>query len=183
MRLTILNESRRPDADVVELVEFAAAPLALRVLEPVAVLVKDVRSSRNGFTGWAYDGIPRWAERAAGRRRPRFAISIRVATNSWNGYGHPRVCWHATAAKRTYRADPDLLEGARQLWVEDLAAAGAARYGRWPIYHVDDWREGLLRLAAHELFHIAQYANGSRRSEVECENYASRRLATYREET
>jgi hypothetical protein len=45
-----------------------------------------------------------------------------------------------------------------------------------PWITVRDWRERLVALAAHEAFHVHQFREGLRRSEVEAERWALRKL-------
>ena len=45
-----------------------------------------------------------------------------------------------------------------------------------PWITVRDWRERLMALAAHEAYHIHQFREGLRRSEVQAERWALRRL-------
>jgi hypothetical protein len=53
---------------------------------------------------------------------------------------------------------------------------------RFPFFIYADWREWLVSAAAHEAFHIHQYRNGKRRSEVDCERFAEDVLNRYRGE-
>lgn len=50
-----------------------------------------------------------------------------------------------------------------------------------PWITVSDWRERLVALAAHEAFHIHQFREGLRRSEVQAERWAVRILTSWRE--
>ena len=52
-----------------------------------------------------------------------------------------------------------------------------------PLIVMMDWREGLVALAAHKFNHIRQFHNNWPRSwsEVQCEKFAAKRLAAYRE--
>ena len=52
--------------------------------------------------------------------------------------------------------------------------------GRWPRYNLNDWREGLVMVAAHEACHIEQFKEGLRRSDLACERFAVRMLERYR---
>ena len=45
-----------------------------------------------------------------------------------------------------------------------------------PWITVGDWRERLIALAAHEAYHVHQFREGLRRSEVQAERWALRRL-------
>jgi hypothetical protein len=49
-----------------------------------------------------------------------------------------------------------------------------------PSITVRDWRERLVALAAHEAFHVRQFRQGLRRSEVAAERWANSRLAAWR---
>ena len=48
-----------------------------------------------------------------------------------------------------------------------------------PWITVRDWRERLVALAAHEAFHVHQFREGLRRSEVAAEKWAVKRLAEW----
>jgi len=58
----------------------------------------------------------------------------------------------------------------------------AQRSTRWPKYEMNDWREALVLVAAHEAKHIEQFKEDKPRSEVACEHFAARMLRRYREE-
>lgn len=49
-----------------------------------------------------------------------------------------------------------------------------------PLIEMDNWREGLVALAAHEFCHIHQFQNNLSGSEVRCERAAEKRLNAYR---
>ncbi len=53
---------------------------------------------------------------------------------------------------------------------------------RFPFFTCNDWREWLVKLAAHEAKHIEQYRKGSVRSEISCENFSVAVLDRYRSE-
>ena len=48
-----------------------------------------------------------------------------------------------------------------------------------PWITVRDWRERLVALAAHEAFHVHQFREGLRRSEVAAERWAAKKLAEW----
>jgi hypothetical protein len=48
-----------------------------------------------------------------------------------------------------------------------------------PWITVQDWRERLVALAAHEAFHVYQFREGLRRSEVAAERWALKKLAEW----
>lgn len=130
-------------------------------------------------TGYAYYYLPAWARQF--RAAARFAIMARVPADSWEGYGRPHVCYHATAAKAAVRADPYGGSG-RNPAAEEAAARGLDRIGRWPVYVLRDWQESLIHTVAHEAIHVVQARRRSRASEVACERYAADRLREWRRE-
>lgn len=187
MKLRFVHAHERDQAEVERLVAFAGEPLA-RSIGPVLVAVKVQASKHEANSGCAYPqgDTPRWAGRA------RYATTLSVPVDRPEvRYGQPRVCYHASSLRDTYKAPtgvPDVVKSAAwqvhsTLWhmgIAEAFAAGATHHGRWPIYYVLDWREGLIHLAAHELRHVAQFANGRRRSEVDCETFALARLLAFR---
>lgn len=188
MKLRYLHQHERDQADVERLVAFAAEPLK-RNIGPIVLPVKVRASNHATPSGVAYGrgSIPRWAGRAS------YAVTLSVPVDGPDvQYGWPRICYHASDLQDSYVAPegvPDPVKAAAwqvhlttwRLKIVEAAAGGATRYGRWPIYFVDDWREGLVHLAAHELRHVAQFVNGRSLSEVDCEDYALQRLVAFRE--
>jgi hypothetical protein len=74
-----------------------------------------------------------------------------------------------------------------RLWVpRTLRNRGYPRSYRYirrttaPWITVGNWRERLLALAAHEAFHVRQFREGLRRSEVQAERWALRTLDRWR---
>jgi hypothetical protein len=51
---------------------------------------------------------------------------------------------------------------------------------RFPFFVFDDWREWLVKLAAHEAKHIEQFREGARCSEIACEKFALGVLKEFR---
>lgn len=49
-----------------------------------------------------------------------------------------------------------------------------------PTYEMRDWREGIVAVAAHEARHIYQYKFNKRRSEIDAERWAVKKLEEYR---
>ena len=49
-----------------------------------------------------------------------------------------------------------------------------------PRYMIGSWKEAIVCLAAHELYHIKQKRTGKRASEVKAERWALKRLLDYR---
>jgi len=61
------------------------------------------------------------------------------------------------------------------------------RSKRWPQYCLNDWKETVVCVAAHEFMHLAQYEKEKRigrhvvKSEIECEYIAKKAIEEYRE--
>jgi hypothetical protein len=51
---------------------------------------------------------------------------------------------------------------------------------RFPFFVCHDWREWLVKLAAHEAMHIQQFRAGAVCSEIDCERFALERLGQWR---
>jgi hypothetical protein len=51
---------------------------------------------------------------------------------------------------------------------------------RFPFFVCHDWREWLVKLAAHEAMHIQQFRTGAVCSEIACERFALERLEEWR---
>jgi hypothetical protein len=51
---------------------------------------------------------------------------------------------------------------------------------RFPFFVCDDWREWLVKLAAHEAMHIEQFRTRARCSEIACERFALTVLEEFR---
>jgi hypothetical protein len=49
-----------------------------------------------------------------------------------------------------------------------------------PLIEMQNWREALVAVAAHEFCHIHQFQNKLPRSEIQCEKAAAKRLDAYR---
>jgi hypothetical protein len=54
------------------------------------------------------------------------------------------------------------------------------RIKRAPRYTIENWREAIVTVTAHELYHIKQRRTGKRTSEVKAERWALNRLEDYR---
>jgi hypothetical protein len=60
------------------------------------------------------------------------------------------------------------------------APAETGPRNRFPFFVFQDWREWLVKLAAHEARHIAQFRAGAVCSELDCERFALERLGEWR---
>lgn len=166
-----IHDHDRDVAEVEEIVGFALAPLD-RALEgvPVAVKIVEPNGTADIHTGWASSGGRKWAGRV------KHVIILKLPDERIAKYGVPRVCYHAFDYER--HGSPRSFDKRVALLYE----YGHAKFKRWPIYVVNDWREALVHIAAHEGRHIAQYVNDRSRSEVDCEEFALARLIAWREE-
>lgn len=94
---------------------------------------------------------------------------------------------------RAYNGVPLISPAAKRFSVERLVTIGLGsprafpdaphRYGgkRSPEMAFADWREALVAVAAHEARHVWQFQYRKRRSEVDAERFAFKRLTTYRQ--
>jgi hypothetical protein len=100
---------------------------------------------KNGdLAGGAYNGVP---EISNAPSAARFLITLRV------GKGHE--CWPLGPVNYHFKRPEET--GPRN---------------RFPFFVCNDWREWLVKLAAHEAKHIEQFRQGNRNSEISCEQFA-----------
>lgn len=66
-------------------------------------------------------------------------------------------------------------------WTQRNGTPIKRRGGRWPEETLEDWREALVSVAAHEGAHVEQFRNGLPRSEVRCHHFAAQMLRRYRD--
>lgn len=180
-RMRFLHEHERDPAEVERLAAFvvsqavAVPPLAVRVLKPGKY---DYPSGVAYLTSW-----PDWSRRLYPKRLSKigqamYPITVRTVSDFADCLGEPRVCWHSTAAKATYRSEPDTPE--YQPEAEAAWLRGERKLGRWPIYVTGDWREAFVHTFAHELSHVLQWERGGRKSEIQCETFAARVLDAFK---
>jgi hypothetical protein len=179
----ILNETSRPRREVRRILEYALEQIGGLDRGRLAVKVREREPDQAGG-GCAYiaGNNPKWAG------RNHYAISVTIPTDPKDDglhhwYGWPTVCWHSRRARLL--AEEKGAPAVYAMW--SLAyERGERRFGRWPIYVLNDWREALLHLATHELAHILaqdrQRSRGSH-SEIECELLAERVLNQWRLDT
>jgi hypothetical protein len=165
-----IHKHDRDVAEVESLVRFALDPLD-RALEGIAVAVKIEEPNGHRIpTGWATSNGRKWAGRV------RHCVIVGLPDETKAKYGIPRVCYHAFDYER------DGSPAAFDAEIAKVWESGGVKWKRWPIYVVNDWREALIHIAAHEGRHIAQYVNDRSRSEVDCEQYAASRIEAWRAE-
>jgi hypothetical protein len=129
------------------------------VLECVEFAVRGVDMRRvcvnvkNGALGGAaYNGVP---EISNAPRAARYLVTLRL------GRGDER--WPLGPVNYHFKAPGQT--GPRN---------------RFPFFICHDWREWLVKLAAHEAKHIEQFRNGDVCSELGCERFALQRLDHFR---
>jgi hypothetical protein len=203
--MQIVNQSRLPDAEVRELVRFA-----FRGVKDAGVVVK-VKNSRQAYRGMAYHGVPTRspeAGKATARRLvtigigpdDRFPVSnVRETNRLVQTVTVPNVCSadgsaavYAEARKLTDLLDKDGYTSSAGFPRGGGAIVKAYRVERHPyggksspLIEMQDWREALVAVAAHEARHVQQFqarARGMRTplSEVDAERHAAKRLDAYR---
>jgi hypothetical protein len=108
---------------------------------------------KNGeLAGGAYNGVPAISNAP---RAARYLITLRV--------GKANERW--PLGPINYHFKPPERTGPRN---------------RFPFFVCSDWREWLVKLAAHEAKHIEQFRNGGRCSEISCEQFAIGVLKEFR---
>ena len=109
---------------------------------------------KNGaLGGGAYNGVP---EISNAPRKANYLVTLRL--------GRGNEHWPLGPVNYHFRAPHET--GPRN---------------RFPFFVCRDWREWLVKLAAHEARHIAQFRSGGSTSEIECELFAVAMLERYRE--
>lgn len=108
---------------------------------------------RNGaLAGGAYNGVP---EISNAPRKADYLITLRLGTG--------RERWPLGPVNYHFKAPDEV--GPRN---------------RFPFFVCNDWREWLVKLAAHEAHHIRQFREKRRCSEIECERFALAALERFR---
>lgn len=111
---------------------------------------------KSAYAGMAYCGVPRIANCD---RDSNYLVTLRIGAETF------------------FPTD-------NRYWITDLRGNRVkVPYGgkSVPLERMDDWREALVYLSAHEFQHIVQFRNKSPLSEIECELAAIRGLKRYRE--
>ena len=108
---------------------------------------------KNGaLGGGAYNGVP---EISNAPRSARYLVTLRL--------GRGRERWPLGPVNYHFKAPDET--GPRN---------------RFPFFVCHDWREWLVKLAAHEAKHIEQFRNRDVCSELGCERFALERLEEFR---
>lgn len=150
--MRLKNTSPYPDAEVRELVEFACKGVNMT---GVAV---NVKGSKYEYAGMAYDGVPSISPLYWKSDVSRL-VTIRI--------GRPEK--FPTDTGRTVTRNG----------VESREGYGGKRS---PIIQLRNWQEALVMVAAHEARHIHQFRNRKRRSEIDAEKFAAKRVEAFRKE-
>ncbi len=178
------NTSRYPTDEVHALVAFAVAELDLT---GVAIHVKNCR---HAYAGRAYNGVPGVSSAASNGEVQRL-ITIRIGAPDRFPVDNMCMTWKYHPWQAPDAPPPPGFTPGR--WGQRLRRVRGGYqvryleprrhpYGgqRSPLITMNDWREALVAVAAHEARHIRQYQAKARRSEVDAEQYAALRLAEYR---
>lgn len=197
--LVILSSLRKPTAEVEAIVRFA-----LEGTDAGDVVVRVKNSSKDGYHGRAYGGIPQIAGPRPTKGRPmrnpltadfpeaRYLIVLRLGpdTSFPNGNVHDRWRWTAWAEPDAPRPRGWTSAWFGQVRRNRLKRITAVRWGRVvrgpyggrgsPEFTVVDWREALVAVAAHEIRHIEQFRYDLRHSEVDAEKAALVALTRWR---
>jgi hypothetical protein len=113
-----------------------------------------VNVKNGGLGGAAYNGVPAISNAP---RAARYLVTLRL------GRGDER--WPLGPVNYHFRAPHET--GPRN---------------RFPFFVCSDWREWLVKLAAHESKHIEQFRRRATCSELRCEEFALARLEEFRQE-
>jgi hypothetical protein len=171
--MIIRNTSRYPDAEVEALVEFAAIGL------PVSRVCVNVKGSEYAYAGRAYQYIPRQSNAP---RSCKYLVVLRIGPEKLFPIDNmrSRVRWVRVKSGEAYdvREVRSVVRGTEH-WLERQVISRGP-YGGGPLIKMEDWREGLVSLAAHEFRHIKQFREGLVLSEKACETHAAERLAAWR---
>jgi hypothetical protein len=177
--MRLKNTSRYPDAEVRLLVNFALRNVDTRGL---AVHVKN---SQLACAGRAYESVP---FRSSASTKADRLIVLRIGSPSRFPKSNIStvIKWVKLQPGESYmpsevRGRMKTVNGQQVNWLErrievEQPYGGASS----PKIEMRDWREALIRCAAHEGQHIRQYQHNWPRSEVECESVAAKRLEEYR---
>lgn len=157
--MRLKNTSNRPDDEVRSLVEFAMKGVRT---ERLAV---NVKNGTRGSSGMAYDHTPDMSP-----TRKLKTVDMLVTLHIGPDSSFPR-------SNEATKWDPSKVSPGGYV----LRKLGHGYGGkRSPLFTCVDWRETLVAIAAHEARHIYQYLHDKRRSEVDAERYALKRLEAYR---
>ena len=179
--MLLTNTSRYADDEIQALVEFG-----MHGIDHDALAVR-VKNSRRAYRGRAYDGIPAlspFRDVPAAKRLVtlgigapgQFPCTNAVTTARWLQLA-PGIDARSLGRGEVRRARrPGSRSGYERRVVRTHGYGGV----RSPIVEFRDWREALVAISAHEARHIWQYQTDARRSEVDAELHAARRLAAFR---
>ena len=205
--MRIVNQSRLPDAEVAELVHFAFRGVA------DAGVVVEVKNTRHGYSGTTYGGVP---DHSSIRPTDRQFVVLRIGPDATfpvsNIHETSRLIRKVDLPEvQPSEGSAGIFSQARSLGLlAELPDDPGYSYGfGFPrgggaiikVYRVErhpyggkgspeivvnDWREALVAVAAHEARHVWQGQRkraGKRQqmSEVDAEKHAAKRLTEYRD--
>lgn len=186
--MRLKNTSRYPDAEVRALIEFGTKGVNL------AGVAVHVKNSAHAYAGRAYYGVPSCSPAAKLATVERLVV-LRIGAPEKFPVDNLRTTWKRGPwiLWEEGQAAPDPEGFNIETWRHWLKRQGGQlfiRYGeaqrhpyggkRSPLIVMQDWREGLVGLAAHEARHIHQFRHRKPVSEVDCERFAAKRLEEFR---
>lgn len=176
-----INNSSYDTDELKALFEFAVQGINM---EGVGVEVLNARSRRTTYRALAY---------SYRERRGTFAKSLAVSRmiRIWIGAPErfPTTNMHTQRKWRHVRKNEiiDPNKSYRWYWNGDrrykqVYDIVTHPYGgkKSPLITMETWQEAFVSVSAHEAKHIEQYRNKSKRSEIECERWASYMLERYK---
>lgn len=166
--MRIKNTSRFPDDEVRELVEFGMQGVRTARL---AVNVKN--ATKTAYRGMAYEGVPCMSP-ASNLATVDRLVTISIGPDAKFPCDNRVQKWvEETQEERDAQGSTA---------VKSFKLVDAGNYGGKgsPLIVFNDWREALVGVAAHEARHVQQQQRNKRRSEVDAERFAAKRLEEYR---
>ena len=178
--MLIHSTSKYPEQTVRNLVVFATAHV------DTTGVVFIVKNSKFAFAGMAYMGVPNISPF---KRDPsnKYLVTVRIGDEKH----YPRTnmvvkrVWKK-ATREEFLAEPSVHRHrvtARGKDVYERCEIQRHPYGgvSSPLIEMNDWKEALIAVAAHEARHIHQFRNRLPASEIDCERFAAETIQRYRE--
>lgn len=172
---------KKDQSEVEELVKFGCGHISA---DDVAIVVKNGRGTYRGF---AYRGVP---SMSPFKGKATYLITLRVGrdkafpcSNVIKNYTWVLCNPVKKVTKNHYVAEHKNIRGevfTKTFMRKKLVSAIPYGGKKSPVITMNDWREALVCIAAHEIWHIHQYRNKLRCVESDCEKYANERLMAYR---
>jgi hypothetical protein len=149
-------------------------------------VVFNVKNSKHPYAGRAYKGVPAISPFS---RDPanKYLVVLRIGKNEWFPQDNivTKTRWSPITEDEYYAANTNVsktyTKDGRTIYKRAITVTHAYGGVHSPVIRVNDWKEALVALAAHEARHIHQFRYSLPLSEVDCEKFAYRALSRYRE--